>query len=99
MQAKDITKEAFVAAVRAVKKANNGYASTLLVSEELNAPHKVVMAKTRKLMNQGVVDPMSCPCGCNSPLFLPEDFPKPLIQQIADRIAAETDIPRGFFDA
>ena len=78
IQAKDITTDAFLAAVRAdnnegwVDGSGWTHATAGSVAMRLNMPYKVVCAKITKLDNQGVLWG-SCGCGCGSPIFIAED--------------------------
>ena len=82
-QAKDISTEAFVAAVRAdytegwVSATGQHYthSTTWSVAQRLGLPQKVVAAKLRRLDQQGVLQ--GCACGCGSPIFLAERLTEP----------------------
>jgi len=58
MQAKDITTEDFIAAVRQSTGSSR-------VAEILGVPRKVALAKARRMQKQGILDDMmTCTCGC-----------------------------------
>jgi hypothetical protein len=67
MQAKDISTEAFIAAVEQAT-ATYRYANVMTVARILDAPYKVVAAKTTKLDRQGIIE--GCGCGCGSPMWV-----------------------------
>lgn len=78
VQAKHITTEAFLDAVRADRQDGwvDGqpwtHACAQSVAMRLGVPTKVVGAKITKLERQGVLWG-SCGCGCGSPILLAED--------------------------
>lgn len=82
IQAKHITTEVFLAAVRADYE--HGWAdgspwthsSAQSVALRLGVPVKVVCAKITKLERQGVLWG-SCGCGCASPIFIASDIGDP----------------------
>ena len=80
IQAKHITTEQFLAAVRAdhsdghVDHPEYHHATAYSVAARLGVPVKVVCAKITKLNRQGVLWG-SCGCGCGSPIFISDDAP------------------------
>lgn len=68
VQAKNITTEQFLAAVRA-NRAEGRTPTSQSVAARLGLPVKVVCAKITKLDKQGVLWG-SCGCGCGSPIFI-----------------------------
>ena len=81
IQAKHITTEQFLAAVRADHAEGWGtddgtryfHSTAYSVARRLGMPDKVVMAKIDKLNKQGVLWG-SCGCGCGSPIFIAGDM-------------------------
>jgi hypothetical protein len=67
MQAKDISDEAFLAAVQGATR--GPWATRWDVTAALEAPEKVVLAKARKLIRRGLLD--GCACGCRGDFQVP----------------------------
>lgn len=69
VQAKDITDDAFIAAVQEVSRRTaaawghkDAWANRFDVAEELGMPEKVVLAKARAIIKKGRME--GCTCGC-----------------------------------
>ena len=62
MKASDISTEMFLFAIRQCARAPGSWTLRWEVAQVLGYPDKVVLAKARKLIKQGVIG--GCACGC-----------------------------------
>jgi hypothetical protein len=74
IQAKDITDEQFLNAIR-VRAHPWGSASSWDVADELGVPFKVALAKARSAYRRGLLDDIFCGCGCRGD-WKPADRPE-----------------------